>query len=105
VLKRAAFARDGRVAPAPRGPYTAGEVRLWAAKSTALACENLVLAFRAHGYDTCMMEGFDEARVARLLKLPAGAFPIMVVGAGERAADGVFWPQVRFERSLFVREV
>ena len=29
----------------------------------------------------------------------------MVVGAGERAEDGVFWPQVRFERELFVHEV
>ena len=29
----------------------------------------------------------------------------MVVGAGERADDGVFWPQVRFERSLFVHDV
>jgi hypothetical protein len=29
----------------------------------------------------------------------------MVIGAGERADDGVFWPQVRFDRSLFVHEV
>ena len=27
------------------------------------------------------------------------------VGAGERAEDGVFWPQVRFDRALFVHEV
>ena len=76
-----------------------------AAKSAALACENLVLAFRAHGFDTCMMEGYDEARVRKLLKLNDDAFPIMVIGAGERADDGVFWPQIRFERELFVHEV
>jgi nitroreductase len=105
LLKKAAFAAAGLVAPAPRGPYTAAEVRLWAAKSTALACENLVLAFRAHGFDTCMMEGFDETRVKKLLKLPDGSFPIMVVGAGERTDDGVFWPQVRFDRDLFVKTV
>ncbi len=93
------------MAAVPRGPYTRSEVELWAAKSTALACENLVLAFRAHGYDTCMMEGFDEVRVRKLLKLPDAAFTVMVVGAGERADDGVFWPQVRFERSLFVHDV
>ena len=91
--------------PVPRGPYTKAEVDLWAAKSTALACENLVLALRAHGYDSCMMEGFDEVRVRKLLKLEDAAFPVMVVGAGERADDGVFWPQVRFERELFVHEV
>lgn len=105
MVKKAAIAAGGIVAPVPRGPYTKSEVDLWAAKSTALACENLVLALRAHGYDSCMMEGYDEVRVSKLLKLPAGAFPIMVIGAGERAEDGVFWPQLRFERSLFVQEV
>jgi nitroreductase len=105
MIKKAAFSVGGLVAPVPRGPYTRSEVQLWAAKSTALACENLVLAFRAHGFDTCMMEGFDELRVRKLLKLGDEAFPIMVVGAGERADDGVFWPQLRFERELFVHEV
>ena len=44
-------------------------------------------------------------RVRKLLSLGDASFPIMVVGAGERADDGVFWPQVRFERELFVHEV
>ncbi len=105
MLKKAAFSVGGLIAPVPRGPYTRSEVALWAAKSTALACENLVLALRAHGFDSCMMEGFDEQRVRKLLKLTDAALPIMVVGAGERAEDGVFWPQVRFDRSLFVHEV
>ncbi len=105
MVKKAATAAGGLLAAVPRGPYTGAEVKLWAAKSTALACENLVLALRAHGYDSCMMEGFDEVRVRKLLKLDDAAFPIMVVGAGERAADGVFWPQLRFERKLFVHEV
>lgn len=104
-LKRALFALAGLVRPVPRGPYTASELRLWAAKSTALACENLVLALRAHGFDSCMMEGFDEVRLRRLLDLDDAALPIMVVGAGERAPDGVFWPQLRFDRSQFVHEV
>ncbi len=103
--KKAAFALGGLVAPVPRGPYTKSEVELWAAKSTALACENLVLAFRAHGFDPCMMEGFDAVRVSKLLHLADGACPLMVIGAGERADDGVFWPQVRFDRKLFVHEV
>ena len=105
LMKKAAFTVGGLLGPVPRGPYTTSEVKLWAAKSTALACENLVLALRAHGFDSCMMEGFDEVRVKKLLQLGDEAFPIMVVGAGERADDGVFWPQLRFERALFVREV
>lgn len=59
----------------------------------------------AYGFDTCMMEGYDEQRVSKLLKLPNGAFPIMVIGAGERADDGVFFPQIRFDRKLFIHEV
>jgi len=105
LMKKAAFTAGGLIGPVPRGPYTVAEVKLWAAKSTALACENLVLALRAHGFDSCMMEGFDEVRVSKLLGLTGGAFPIMVIGAGERADDGVFWPQLRFDRQLFVREV
>lgn len=105
MAKKAAFALGGLVAPVPRGPYTKSEVEQWAVKSAALACENLVLALRAYGFDSCMMEGFDALRVSKLLNLSDSALPIMVVGAGERADDGVFWPQVRFERELFVHEV
>jgi nitroreductase len=105
MLKKAAVKVGGLVTPLPRGPYTSTDLDLWAAKSTALACENLVLAFRAHSFDTCMMEGFDENRVSKLLKLPNSAFPIMVIGAGERADDGVFFPQIRFDRKLFIHEV
>ena len=105
MIKKAASRVGGLVAPVPRGPYTSTDLELWAAKSTALACENLVLAFRAHGFDTCMMEGFDEQRVSKLLKLSSAAMPIMVIGAGERADDGVFFPQVRFDRDLFIHEV
>ncbi len=105
MLKKAVSKVGGLVVPLPRGPYVSTDLDLWAAKSTALACENLVLAFRAHGFDTCMMEGFDEQRVRKMLKLPSSALPIMVIGAGERADDGVFFPQVRFDRKLFIHEV
>lgn len=104
-LKKVAFGLGGLLAPVPRGPYTRAEVEAWAIKSTALACENLVLALRAHGFDSCMMEGFDAARVSKMLKLDSHAIPIMVIGAGERTDDGVFWPQIRFDRDLFVHEV
>ena len=103
--KKAAFALGGLVAAVPRGPYTKSEVELWAAKSTALACENLVLAFRAHGFDTCMMEGFDEPLVRKILDLNDQQYPVMVIGAGERAEDGVFFPQYRFDRELFIQKV
>jgi len=78
-------------------------MRVWAIKSTALAAENLMLAFRAYGYDSCPMEGMDEKRVSKLLKLPGDAEVVMVVGAGERADDGVYFPRVKFNRENFIR--
>lgn len=89
----------------PRGPYGKSGNKLWATKTTALACENLMLAFRAAGFDTCPMEGFDEVRVKRLLNLPRGASITMVISAGRRAANGVYGPRIRGSRELFVHKV
>ncbi len=77
---------------------------LWATRTTALACQNLMLALRAAGYDSCPMEGFDEPRVKRLLKLPRAARVVMVIAAGKRAEGGVA-PLVRFDRNLYVQRV
>lgn len=101
--KRALAAVAGLRRPVPRGPFTAADMRLWAAKSVALAAENFMLALRAHGFDSCAMEGFDERRVRKLLPLPPDAFVVMVVGCGKRAADGVYHPRIRFDRERFVK--
>lgn len=105
AAKKVAFSIVGQFQPLPVSAFTHADTRLWAAKTTALACENLVLALRAHGFDSCMMEGFDEPRVRKLLNLNDEEFPIMVIGAGERAKDGVFFPQLRFDRDLFIQDV
>lgn len=89
-------------------PVTAcspADAKLWASKTTALACENFVLALRAYGFDSCMMEGFDEPMVNKILGLSTQQYPVMVIAAGERAEDGVFFPQYRFDRDLFVQKV
>ena len=88
----------------PREPTSQMGMKLWASKSTALACENLMLAFRAHGFDTCPMEGLDSKRVAKILDLPRDAFVVMAISAGKREARGVYGPRVRFPRSQFIRE-
>lgn len=77
---------------------------LWATKTTALACQNLMLALRAAGFDSCAMEGFDEPRVKRLLRLPRAARVVMVIAAGRRAEGGVM-PQFRFDASRYVQRV
>jgi len=89
----------------PVTAFNPADAKLWASKTTALACENLVLALRAYGFDSCMMEGFDEPMVRKILNLNDQQYPVMVIGAGERAKDGVFFPQYRFERELFIQKV
>ena len=89
----------------PVSAFNPADAKLWASKTTALACENLVLALRAYGFDSCMMEGFDEPLVSKILNLTSQQYPVMVIAAGERAVDGVFFPQYRFERELFIQKV
>ncbi len=89
----------------PVSAFNPADAKLWASKTTALACENLVLALRAYGFDSCMMEGFDEPLVSKILNLTSQQYPVMVIAAGERATDGVFFPQYRFERELFIQKV
>lgn len=89
----------------PVTAFNPADAKLWATKTTALACENLVLALRAYGFDSCMMEGFDEPLVRKILNLNDQQYPVMVIGAGERAEDGVFFPQYRFDRELFIQKV
>ena len=91
--------------PMPRGPAGKSDMRVWAHKSTALGCENLMLSLRAFGYDSCPMEGMDSTRVRKLLKLPRAAEICMVISAGKRAPQGIYGEQIRFDPSLFLFEV
>lgn len=104
-LKKLIRDMAGIAKPAPRWPNNSADMRLWACKTAALGAQNLMLAFRAHGFDTCPMEGFDEARVRKIVKLPRDAFIVMVVAAGRRADNGLYHEQFRFERERFVHEV
>jgi len=102
LAKKAAGLIAGLKRAVPRGPYSIAEMKAWAVKSTALAAENMMLGFRAHGYDTCPMEGFDERRVRKLLKLPDDAIVTMILGVGRRAPNGIYHRRYRFPREEFV---
>jgi nitroreductase len=68
----------------------------WATKSTALACENLMIAAEALGLNTCPMEGFDNLRLSKLLKLSRKHQEIvMVIAIGKKSADRTEPPQWR----------
>jgi len=102
LAKKTAGLFVGLTRPVPRGPYSPTEMKIWATKSTALAAENLMLALRAHGFDSCPMEGFDDCRVRKLLKVPRKGLVVMVLAAGRRAENGVYNRQYRFNKDQLV---
>lgn len=104
-FKKFIFMCNGFFKPVPREPANLSELRTWAVKSTALACQNLMLSFRAAGYDSCPMEGMDSSRVKKILGLPRDAVVVMGISAGQRAPNGVFGPRVRFEENEFIHTV
>lgn len=104
-LKWIAFSLIGIWKVVPRGPFSYSQLKEWSVKSCALACENIMLAFRAAGYDSCPMEGFDEKRVKKILDLKCGEHVVMIISAGKRAKGGVYGPQIRFDRSQFVERI
>ena len=75
----------------------------WATKSTALGCENIMLAARALGYDSCPMEGADSKRIKDILHLGSGAHLVMVISIGKRDEKGVYGEQIRFDRNKFIK--
>lgn len=104
-VKQLLFFFIGFFRPLPREPISRNQLITWAVKSTALACENLMLSFRAFGYDSCPIEGFDSSRLRRQLQLPRDAVVVMVVSAGKREPQGVYGPRIRFPREQFIKEI
>lgn len=101
-VKRLITALIGWRRPIMRGPFGPAEQALWAVKSTALACQNLMLGLFAAGYGSCPLEGFDEARVRRMFELPHRARIVMVIAAGRPAPGGIS-ERHRTERDAVVR--
>jgi nitroreductase len=102
-LKRIVMAVTGLFRPIPRQPKSKADIRVWANKSTALACENIMLGFSAFGYDTCPMEGYDSVRVKKVLELGSDSEICMVISAGKRAPNGIYGPRIRFSKEQFVK--
>jgi nitroreductase len=82
--------------PVMWAPNSVEQMRLWAVKSTALAAQNLMLAFQSYGYSTCPMEGFDEVRLRKAMPIPKGAIPIMLLAVGLPGERAVYNPRLRF---------
>lgn len=105
LAKRLLFFIRGLKTPVIREPVSKCHITIWAVKSTALACENLMLSLRAYGYDSCPMEGYDSKMIKKILNLPKDAVVVMVISAGKRAKGGVYGPRIRFDESRFLKKV
>lgn len=103
-FKKILFAVAGLFRVVPREPTSHSDMRVWAVKSTALACENIMLGFSALGFDSCPMEGHDSRRVKKILDLGSGAEIVMVIGAGKRNPErGVYGPRIRMKKENFIK--
>ena len=71
------------------------DVRVIVHKSCALAAQTFMLAMSEAGYDTCPVEGFDSARVKKVLHLPYGTEVNMVITCGMRLPNGVWGDRFR----------
>lgn len=91
--------------PISRHPYSASDLDEIGIKSAALGAENFMLAISAQGFDTCPMEGFDEWRVKKLLKLSCTSRIAMVISIGERDPKGVWGDRFRVPRDWVIHEV
>lgn len=87
----------------PREPTSISDMNVWAHKTTALACQTLMLSLRAFGYDSCPMEGIDSYKIKKLLKLPKRAKICMVISAGKRAHNGVYGKRFRLPSDRFIK--
>jgi nitroreductase len=104
-FKRLFMKSAGLFRPVPREPKSIADMRVWAHKTTALACENIMLGFSAFGYDTCPMEGHDSSRVKKILGLGCDSEICMVISAGKRAKNGVYGPRIRFPKEQFIKKI
>ncbi len=96
----------GLVRAVPRGPVSQEDMRIWSVKSAALACENMMLAAVAKGFDSCPMEGMDAVRVGRIVGLTGDRWDIpMVLGFGHRSPTAIWAPQWRRAREKLVHEI
>jgi len=105
LIKKIAIAIVGIFRPIPREPTSRADMRVWAVKTTSLACQNIMMGFAAYGFDTCPMEGHDSKRVKRILGLGRNAEITMIISVGKRSEKGVYGPRIRMNKDRFIKRI
>ena len=95
----------GYFKPVPRGPVYKHELFETVTKTTALACQNFMMSLVAEGFDSCPMEGFDEKRIKKILKLNWRCHVVMIFGIGKADKKGIYGKRFRVNEELVIKEV
>jgi nitroreductase len=111
LLKRLGAALVGMIQPTVRFPVSRNDMRVWAVKSAALVCQNLMLAAVAKGFDSCAMEGNDPLRVGAVVGMKRFGWKRtwdvpMVLAFGYRdPQSALLGPRWRRERAQLIKEI
>ena len=89
--------------PIPRGPIFKHDVFEIVTKTTALACQNFMMALVSQGYDSCPMEGFDEKRVKKILNLNNKSHIVMILAVGKADPKGIYGDRFRIDDELVIK--
>ena len=95
----------GYFKPIPRGPIYKHQLFETVSKTTALACQNFMMSLVAEGFDSCPMEGFDEKRIKKILKLNWKCHVVMIFGIGKADPKGIYGERFRVNEKLVIKEV
>ena len=95
----------GYFKPIPRGPIYKSQLFETVTKTTALACQNFMMALTAEGFDSCPMEGFDEKKIKKILKLNWQCHVVMIFGIGQGAKNGSYGNRFRIDDDLVIKEI
>jgi nitroreductase len=93
----------GLFKPMPRGPIFKHDVFEIVTKTTALACQNFMMALVSQGYDSCPMEGFDHKRVKKIINLNNKSHVVMVLGVGKADPKGIYGERFRINEDLVIK--
>ena len=91
--------------PVPRGPIWKHDLFEVVTKTTALACQNFMMSLVEEGFDSCPMEGFDEKRIKKILKLNWQCHVVMIFGIGKAKDDGIYGKRFRIDEDLVIKEI
>ncbi|MGL5831005.1 MAG: NAD(P)H-dependent oxidoreductase [Candidatus Altimarinota bacterium] len=69
------------------GGVSEADKNIWVQKQVYIASMTLMLAAAEKEIDSCPMEGFDPAGVAKVLELPANLIPTVLVSLGYRVGQ------------------